>query len=294
MSAQAPSPADTPAVAASAPAADDTFPKLLLRNARIRGERPAMREKDFGIWQTWTWNQVLDEIRALSCGLIELGFQEGDTLAIVGDNRPRLYWSMTATQSLGGIPVPVYQDSVAEEMQFILEHAEARFAVVEDQEQVDKLLEIKDRLPKLEHIIYDDKRGMRHYKQDFLHDYEEVQAQGRGYDKTHSGDWDARATKANGADTGMMLYTSGTTGQPKGVVLSHDNLIVTARNGIEREGLTEKEEVLAYLPMAWVGDNIFSVAQAYVAGFCVSCPESGDTVLTDIREIGPTYFFAPP
>ncbi|NQU57173.1 MAG: AMP-binding protein [Rhodospirillales bacterium] len=272
----------------------DTFPKLLAENARVRGSRPAIREKDFGIWQTWTWAESEKEIRALACGLAAYGFEAGDRLAIIGDNRPQLYWAMVAAQYDGGVPVPVYQDSVAEEMQFVLEHADARFALAEDQEQVDKLLEIMDRCPMLGHIIYKDQRGMGDYDQPFIHSLDEVLQKGRQFDVDHPGYAEGKIAAGKGSDIAIMLYTSGTTGQPKGVMLSHDNLIITARNGIASENLHEDEEALAYLPMAWVGDNVFSLSQAYVAGFCVSCPESSETVLTDLREIGPTYFFAPP
>jgi len=272
----------------------DTFPKLLLYNAGRRGERPAVREKDYGIWQSWTWGTVADEVRALACGLAALGFKPGDMLVIVGDNRPQLYWAMVAAQALGGVPVPVYQDSVAAEIQYVVEHVGARFAVVEDQEQVDKLLEVKDRCPTLEHIIFKNPRGLRHYGQSFVHAYAAVQEQGRGFDADNPDFFESAVARGKGGDLAIILYTSGTTGRAKGVMLSFDNVIVTARNGIELEGLTENEEVLAYLPMAWVGDNLFSFAQSYVGGFCVSCPESGDTVLTDLREIGVTYFFAPP
>jgi long-chain acyl-CoA synthetase len=272
----------------------DTFPKLLAANARIRGGKPASREKDYGIWQTWTWSEVADEVRALACGLAVLGFKRGDRLAIIGDNRPHLYWAMPAAQAVGGVPVPIYQDSVADEMQYVLAHAECRFAVVENQEQVDKLLEIKDRLPLLETIIYHFPRGMRHYTQDFLHFYADVQAKGRAFDAATPGFYDDEVAKGGGGDLAIMVYTSGTTGRPKGVMLTADNLIQTARNAADWEGLTDDDEMLAYLPMAWVGDHIFSVAQAFTHGFCVACPESAETVLQDLREIGPTYFFAPP
>ncbi|UTW51260.1 AMP-binding protein [bacterium SCSIO 12827] len=272
----------------------DTFPKLLAANARIRGGKPASREKDYGIWQTWTWSEVADEVRALACGLAALGFKRGDRLAIIGDNRPHLYWSMPAAQAVGGVPVPIYQDSVADEMQYVLAHAECRFAVVENQEQVDKLLEIKARLPLLETIIYHFPRGMRHYTQDFLHLYADVQDKGREFDAATPDFYDGEVAKGAGADLAIMVYTSGTTGRPKGVMLSADNLIQTARNAADWEGLTDADEMLAYLPMAWVGDHIFSVAQAFTHGFCVACPESAETVLEDLREIGPTYFFAPP
>ncbi len=279
------------AVAASAL---DTFPKLLLEHAKQRGDKPAIREKDFGIWQVWTWKQMAMEIRALACGLAEMGFEKGDKLAIIGQNRPQLYWAMAAAQCLGGIPVPLYQDAVAEEMAFVLSNAEIRFVIVEDQEQVDKLLEIKDRCRLLETIIYDDPRGLRHYYHPCLHSLKTVQEAGRGFDHTHRGFFRARVVEGKGEDISAMLYTSGTTGSPKGVMLTYNNFIITGRNGILREGLKDDEEVLAYLPMAWVGDHLFSYAQSYVAGFCVSCPESSDTIMHDLREIGPTYFFAPP
>src|SRR5215470_7686050 len=274
--------------------APDTFPKLLIEHARLRPERPANREKDYGIWQSWTWAEVAAEVDALACGLSAMGFRRGDKLAIIGDNRPRLYWAIAATQALGGVPVPIYQDSIAEEMAFVLDHAEVRFAIAEDQEQVDKLLSIKERCPRIEEIIFSDRRGMRHYDQPFLHEYARVQERGRGFARDNSGFFRGEIAKGSGADTAIILYTSGTTGRPKGVVLTFDNIMSAARNAIAFEGLTDREEVLAYLPMAWVGEHIFSYAQAYCAGFCASCPESGATVMLDLRELGPTYFFAPP
>jgi len=272
----------------------DTFPKILIENARRYGDRAAMREKDFGIWQSWTWAQVLEEVRALACGLAALGLARGDRIAIIGDNRPRLYWTMVAAQSIGAVPVPVYQDSVADEMAFVMDHAGARFVMAEDQEQVDKILELKERCPQIEQTVYCDARGLRHYAVGFLRDFESVQNDGRAYDQAHPGFFDEQVAMSAGADTSIILYTSGTTGSPKGVVLSFQNVIRTAQNGIEWESLTVDEEMLAYLPMAWVGDHIFSFAQSYCAGFCVSCPESGATVMQDLRELGPTYFFAPP
>jgi len=272
----------------------DTFPKLLFEHARLRPDRPANREKDYGIWQSWSWREVAAEVEALAGGLASLGFRRGDKLAVVGDNRPRLYWAVTAAQCLGGVAVPVYQDAVAEEMRFVLDHAEVRFAVCEDQEQVDKLLLVHDRLPLLEAIVYDDPRGMRHYPQPFLHAYERVQEEGRAWAARQPGWLADEVARGKGEDVGVILYTSGTTGVPKGVMLTYDNIIRTVRNAVARDRLTAEDDVLAYLPMAWVGDHIFSFAQSFVAGFCTSCPESGATVMTDLRELGPSYFFAPP
>ena len=272
----------------------DTFPKLLLHHAATRGDRPAIREKDLGIWQAWTWSQVADEVRALACGLAAQGFKRGMNLAIIGENRPRLYWAVVAAQALGGVPVPLYQDAVAQEMAFVFENAEIAYAIVEDQEQVDKLLEIMPQCPQLRHIVFDDPRGLRHYAEPELMSFENLQALGREFDRRNPEFFPAEVAKGRAEDTAAMFYTSGTTGHPKGVILTHHNLISAGRAGAEMEGLTPDEEVLAYLPMAWIGQNIFSYTQPFVVGFCVSCPESAETVMTDMREIGPTYYFAPP
>jgi long-chain acyl-CoA synthetase len=275
-------------------AARDTFPKLVRENARRIGGKVAIREKDFGIWQSYTWSRYFDEARLIAHGLASLGFARGDRVAIVGDNRPELYWAIMATQALGGVPVPIYQDSVEKEMEYVVDHAEARFAVVEDQEQVDKLLSLRTRCPRLTHIVYDDARGMRAYSEPGLVSMAELRELGRKFEVGHPAHFDAEVARGTADDLAIICYTSGTTGVPKGAMLSHRNLIVTARNAARFEGLGEDEEVLSYLPMAWVGDHVFSYAQAITCGFSINCPESAATVLSGLKEIAPTYFFGPP
>jgi len=275
----------------------DTIPKLLLRNAEKFGARAAMREKDLGVWQTWTWADVLDEIRAFAIGLKLIGLKPGETVAIVGNNRPRLYWTFAAAQSIGAIPVPIYQDSVADEMAYVLGHAEISFAVVEDQEQVDKLLSIAERVPSMRKVIYDDPRGLKKYDHTNLHAFESVQGLGRqelASNPQAAGEWLAGIAAGKASDVSVMLYTSGTTGQPKGVVLTQENIVVSAENGNKFDHFTPDDTMIAYLPMAWVGDHIFSYGQTFAGALCVSCPESPDTAIDDRREIGPSYFFAPP
>jgi long-chain acyl-CoA synthetase len=272
----------------------DTFPKLLLYHAQARPDAPAIREKDLGIWQSWTWRQVADEVRALACGLADAGLARGAHLAVIGANRPRLYWALSAAQSLGAIPVPFYEDAVAQEMVYVFKNAEIAYAIVEDQEQADKLFEILPQCPSLKRIYYCDPRGLKHYGQPQLDSYARLRERGLAFQAAHPEHFDAEVAKGRGSDTAIMLYTSGTTGHPKGVVLSNDNLIKASRAYVELEGLRDDEEVLAYLPMAWIGQNIFSYAQPLVAGFRINCPESAETVITDMREIGPTYYFAPP
>ncbi|WP_157015705.1 AMP-dependent synthetase/ligase [Mesorhizobium xinjiangense] len=275
----------------------DTFPKYLVYNAQRFADRPAMRHKDYGIWQSWSWKEQLDEVRAFAVGLKGIGLERGDRIAIVGSNRPRLYWTFAAAQSLGAVPVPVYADSVAEEMAYVLDHAEVRFAVVEDQEQVDKLLSIAEKVSTLKHIVYDEPRGMRDYEHEHLHDYAALREAGLSAlaaSPDAAADWEASVAAGKGGDLGIMLYTSGTTGRPKGVMLSNDNLVKSALHGNAFDNLGVDETTIAYLPLAWVGDHVFSYSQSYTAGFCVSCPEGAETVTEDRREIAPTYFFAPP
>ena len=275
----------------------DTVPKLLIHNAVAIAERPAIRHKDFGIWQTWTWFETLEQVRAFSVGLAELGLKRDDKFAIIGDNRPRLYWAICAGQALGAVPVPVYADAVAEEMAYVLAHAEVRFAVVQDQEQVDKINVVADRLPRLAQVVYDEPRGLKDYDHSRLIAFEDAQHIGRkrlANDPECLRRWEDGIAEGKGNDLSIILYTSGTTGRSKGVMLTHANTIISARNANAFDHLGQDEEVIAYLPLAWVGDYMFSYVQSYAAGYCVNCPETPETVVQDRREIGTTYAFAPP
>src|SRR6266850_6354036 len=272
----------------------DTFPKLLMHHAKVRAGQPAIREKDLGIWQTWTWREFAEEVRALACGLADAGLARGAHFALIGANRPRIYAGIAAAQCLGAIPVPLYQDAAAAEMAFPIRNAEVGHALAEDQEQVDKLLEILPQCPSLEHIYYDDPRGLRHYRQAGLVSYDSLLERGRkGYERDPAF-LEREIAKGSGSDTAALFFTSGTTGTPKGVVLTYTNLIERSKVVADWEHITDQDVVLAFMPPAWIGQNIFSYAQPLVAGYCICCPESAETVTTDMREIGPTYYFAPP
>ena len=271
-----------------------SIPELVAFHALNIPNSPAYREKEYGIWQSWSWSEAAEEIDALALGFLTLGVAKGDYIAIIGRNRPHFYWSMIAAQSVGAIPVPVYQDAVAEELVYVLDHCGAKFVLAENQEQVDKVLEIKKDLKALEHIIFLDNRGMRKYDRANLHDFRDLQNKGRNSEKKFAKTMASRRKAIKSSDTCVMLYTSGTTGRPKGVILSNHNIIKTSEASSSFDLLNASDDVLAYLPMAWVGDFIFSIGQACWTGFCVSCPENIETMQQDLKEIGPTYFFAPP
>ena len=273
----------------------DTFPKILLENAKkFPPTKIAIREKDYGVWQSYSWQDYLDHARDFALGLASLGFKRGDKMAVIGDNRPQLYWGMAACQCLGGVPVPLYQDAIEKELHYILDHSEARFVLAEDQEQSDKLLALKEELPGLEYIFYDDPRGMRSYTEPFLMAFTHVQELGRKFGEENPNFFMDEVNKGGPDELAIICYTSGTTGNPKGVMLPYGVIVAAAKAFIEFEGLTEKEEVMAYLPMAWIGDHNFSYAQSIVAGFIPNCPENTSTVAHDMKEIGPTYIFQPP
>ncbi|MFV0358209.1 AMP-binding protein [Tropicimonas sp.] len=271
-----------------------SVPALLRRNAQVFGSRPAYREKEYGIWQSWTWSEAAQEIEWLALGFLALGIARGDRVAVIGRNRPALYWSMVAAQMCGAIPVPLYQEAVTEEMAYVLEQCGARFVVGGDQEQVDKVLGMQEHLHEIEHLLYQDKRGMRKYDHAHLNWLHDIRDEGKASHYRHEDELGRRRAELDYDSICVMLYTSGTTGKPKGVVLSNRNIIETSKNTSAFDHLSAKDEILAYLPMAWVGDFIFSMGQAYWNGFCVNCPESPGTMMTDLREIAPTYYFAPP
>ncbi|WP_137735432.1 AMP-dependent synthetase/ligase [Pseudaquabacterium pictum] len=271
-----------------------TFPRLMLDHAQARPDAPALREKSFGIWQTTSWSQLAALVRQLACGLAEAGLQRGDHVVVVGDNRPRLYASMLAVQALGGVPVPLYQDAASLEFVFPINNAEVRFAVVENQEQVDKLLEIRTQCPQLACIWYDDPRGLRKYDEPGLAALDMLAEAGAARHQRDTGFFDAAVARCQPHDVAAMFFTSGTTGNPKGVVHTHFSLLDRAAAGQAFDKLTNREEVLAYMPPAWIGQNIFSYAQWLCCGYIVNCPESAATVTIDLKEVGPTYYFAPP
>jgi long-chain acyl-CoA synthetase len=271
-----------------------TFPRLLLNHAAQRPAEPAMREKEYGIWQALSWADLATLVEQLACGLHQAGLRRGEHMIVVGANRPRLYATMLAAQSLGAVPIPLYQDAAALECVFPINDADVCFAFAEDQEQVDKLLEIRDRCPQLANIYFDDPRGLRNYDEPGLASLDELVAAGKVFATLHPDFFQAEVNKVKPDDVGAMFFTSGTTGNPKGVVHTHNSLLNRAKAGADFDKLTHAEEVLAYLPPAWIGQNIFSYAQWLACGYVVNCPESAATVTIDLKEVGPTYYFAPP
>jgi len=271
-----------------------TFPRLMLDHAAARPQAAALREKVYGIWQSTAWADLALLVRRLACGLHAAGLRRDDHVVVVGDNRPRLYATLLAVQSLGAVPVPLYQDAAAAEYAFPIHNAEVGFAIVEDQEQVDKLLELRGDGALLQRIWYDDPRGLRSYAEPGLDSLDALVATGQAHDTANARLFDDEVARCQPGDVAAMFFTSGTTGHPKGVVHTHASLLDRALAGQRFDKLTADEEVLAYMPLAWIGQNIFSYAQWLACGYVVNCPESAATVMIDLKEIGPTYYFAPP
>ncbi|NQW93142.1 MAG: AMP-binding protein, partial [Polaromonas sp.] len=271
-----------------------TFPQLLIKHADERPNAPAMREKEYGIWQAHSWSALAKLVEHIACGLHQSGLERGEHMVVIGSNRPRLYATMLAAQSLGAIPIPLYQDAVGAECVFPINNADVRFAMVEDQEQVDKLLEIRASCPQISHIFFDQPRGLRNYAEPGLQSLDTLVGAGKNFADSQPRWYPDEVAKASPNDVAAMFFTSGTTGNPKGVVHTHNTLLDRAKAGADFDKLTAEEEVLAYLPPAWIGQNIFSYAQWLACGYVVNCPENASTVMIDLKEVGPTYYFAPP
>ncbi len=271
-----------------------TLPQYLLKQAQEHPHNVAIREKQRGIWQEWTWAQYLHEVRSLALGLVALGFEQGDKLAILSDNRPQVYWTMVAAQIAGGIPVPLYQDAISRELHYVIDHADATIVLAEDQEQVDKILELRAQLPQVRRILYDDPKGMRHYTDPMLVCLTTVQAQGQRLDATRPRLFSELVAAGQPQDVALMSYTSGTTGTPKGAMLSHENLTSAVLGMLQVEPYRRTDETLAHLPPAWIGDTFWSLSASLIVGFRVNCPERPETVQDNIREIAPHFLVAPP
>jgi len=271
-----------------------TLPQFLLRNALEFPGAPAMRKKDRGIWQEWSWAEYCDHVRAIALGLVRLGFKRGDKLAALSDNRPQLYAALLAAQAAGGVAVPLYQDAIARELSFVIEHADAKFVLAEDQEQVDKLLELKASLPKVEKVFYVDPKGLRHYADPILMPLEELGKSGQALAAERPELFEELVAAGRAQDIAVISYTSGTTGTPKGAMLSHANYLAAVSGVLEVERIERSDEILAYLPLAWIGESFFSLGLTLVVGLTVNCPERPETVLENLKEIGPQIVIAPP
>ena len=273
----------------------DTFPKLLQRNAERFGDRKiAMREKEFGIWQAFTWKEYHEHVKYFSLGLMALGLARGDKVAIIGDNRPEWVWAEVAAQAAGAVPLGLYQDSSLKEVSYVVDHSDSTFVVAEDQEQVDKILEMKDQLPKVRYIVYADPRGMRGYKDPCLLEFQEVEKHGRELERREPGRYGESVAAGKWEDLALICYTSGTTGYPKGAMLSFKNLLTMATNLMEVDPKFETDEFVSFLPLAWIGEQMMCLSSALLTGFTVNFPEKPETVQENIREIGPNIMFSPP
>jgi long-chain acyl-CoA synthetase len=283
-------PATLPEIADS-----DTLPKLLVRNAqRFAHDKVALREKEFGLWQSFTWQDYIDHVRYFCLGLVSLGLEKGDKVAIVGDNRPEWVFAELAAQSCGAVPLGIYQDSTSKEVGFIIDHSDAKFVVAEDQEQVDKVLELKESIPKVLKVIYTDPKGMRNYDDEMLLEFTDVEAMGRDLDSRQPELFKELVERTTGADLALIAYTSGTTGFPKGSMLSHNNMLRMAHNLIQVDPKFEVDEFVSFLPLPWIGEQMMGVASALLVGFTVNFPEEPETVTENRREIAPNVMFSPP
>jgi long-chain acyl-CoA synthetase len=273
---------------------DTTLPRLLMENARRLGNRVALREKDFGIWQTVTWRQFADHVRAFAMGLRALGIERGDKVAIIGDNRPEWLYAELAAQAIGGASIGIYQDSVAEEVRYLVEASDARVIVAEDQEQVDKIIEIWSHLRGVLKVIYYEPKGLRSYREPYLAGFPDIEELGRAFDRKHPGLFEAEVAQGHPDDIAILSTTSGTTGRPKLAMLTHRNLISQGAGLLAVDPLGTDDEFVSFLPLAWVGEQMITVAAGLQCGLTINFPESTDTVQENIREIGPRVMFSPP
>src|SRR5436190_2471328 len=272
----------------------DTFPKLLLENAGRLGDRAALGEKGLGIWRETSWRRYGERVRALSRGLEALGLERGGKVAIIGDNRPEWVIGELAAQSAGAASIGIYQDSTLTEVAYVIDHCDAKFVIAEDQEQVDKILGMIDQLPKITHVVYADPRGLRRYKHDKLISFEEVERRGRELHAKEPERFARNVAAGQASDLAMICYTSGTTGSPKGAMLSFANLLNMAMNLHQVDPRRPTDEFVSFLPLPWIGEQMMSVATALAIGFTINFPEEPETALHDVREIGPNVMFAPP
>lgn len=288
--------ADDPAAVPRANAGLDsgTLVSLLAQNARTHGSTIAVRERDRGIWREFTWKDVLSEVLAFAAALDAMGFKPGDGLLVIGDNRPRLYFGMLSAAALRGNPAPVYPDVPPDDLEYYAGNSRARFALAEDQEQVDKLLELRSRAKLPEVIVYDDPRGLANYTESGLVAWEDLIRKGTERLASEPGLSDDLINRAKPTDAAVLLHSSGTTGKPKGVVLQHRRVIAAARNAEAADYFRAGDELMAYLPMAWVGDFVFTVSSGIALRFTINIPERQETVLHDLREVAPTVYFASP
>lgn len=273
---------------------DDTLPKLLRRNAQRYANHPALREKRFGIWGTITWAQYYERVRNFALGLYQLGFERNDLIAIIGDNRPEWVISELAAQSLGGASIGIYQDSVADEVAYIAQQSRARYIIAEDQEQVDKLLDIWEQIPQPHKLIYYDPKGLRSYDEPMLLSFIEVEAIGRDYHQQHPDAFERMIEQGHGEDIAIVSTTSGTTSRPKLAKLSHNNLLAMGEGIMSFDHFGNDDDFVSFLPLAWIGEQMLAMSCGLQAGFALNFPEEPETVSIDMREIGPHIIFAPP
>jgi len=267
----------------------DTIPKLIVGNYEKRGHQTAMCMKKFGIWQRYSWEDCYEKVKYFSLGLVSLGLKPGDVVCIIGDNEPEWFWGEFATQAAGGIVTGIFVDSIPSEVKYIATHSEAKFAIVNDQEQTDKFLEIKGELPSLKKVIYWDPKGLKNYNDPILISFTEVMKLGKEYEQTHPGLFAQNVDKGKGDDTAFIYYTSGTTGLPKGAILTHRALINTAQGFISRYPLSEKDDLISNFPAAWVGDSFFATIPHLLTGARLNFPEEPETIAEDTREVGPNF-----